>query len=97
MKYAAVILATLLILATGEVEAVDLQIDSGKNFVEQRGVVPPRLREPLFPPYRTPRKDYLPRKPLRPIPRHLPSKPKPSNDVRGGKNKYFRPPQPPHK
>lgn len=96
MKYAAMILATLLILVTVKVEAADLQIDSEKNFIEQRSV-PARLREPLFPPYRTPRKDYIPRKPLRPIPRHLPRKPKPSNDVRGGKNKYFRPPQPPHK
>lgn len=97
MKNAAVILAALIILSAGEVEAARLQIDSEQSFVEQRSVLPPRLREPLFPPHRAPRKDYLPRKPFRPIPRYQPSKPKPSNDIRGGKHKYFKPPQPPHK
>ena len=97
MKNAAVALAALIILLTGEVEAADWQTDTEKFFVEQRSVLPSRLREPLFPPHRNPRKDYLPRKPFRPIPHYRPSKPKPSNDIRGGKRKNFRPPQPPHK
>lgn len=97
MKYAAVILTALLILFAGKVEAAQWQIDSGKDFVEQRSVLPPRLREPLFPPARVPRKDYIPPRRLpRPTLRH-PSKPKPYRDIRGGKWKNFRPPQTPHK
>ncbi len=43
MKNAAIISATIaiLILIAGEVEAADFEIDSGKNFVEQKRFVPP--------------------------------------------------------
>lgn len=90
----------LIILFAGEVEAADLQIDSGKNFVEQKRLIPPRLRRPQLPqipPKRTPRKDYTPRLPVRPTPRHLPNLPKTTHDKRGGSRKNFGPPQNPHR
>jgi len=85
----------LMIAFAGEVEAADLQIDSGKAFVEQRSLLPPRLRRPLIPP--RPRKEYPPRLPVRPTPRHLPNLPKATHDKRGGSRKNFGPPQASHK
>lgn len=90
----------LITLFAGEVEAADLQIDSGKNFVEQKRLIPPRLRRPQIPqipPQRTPRKDYSPRIPVRPSPRHLPNLPKNTHDQRGGSRKNFNPPQAPNR
>lgn len=90
----------LIILLAGEVEASDLQIDSEKIFVEQKRLIPPRLRKPQIPqipPTRTPRKDYSPRLPVRPSPRHLPNLPKTTHDKRGGSRKNFNPPQAPHR
>ena len=99
MKFSAVILAALstVIFFMNEVEAADIKIDSGKNFVEQKYVTPPRLRRPLLPPMRTPRKDFIPRQPRRPKPHYLPHVPKPTNDNRGGRRKNFGPPQNPHR
>ena len=98
MKTATTILTALvmMILFAGNVEAADLQSDSGKVFVEQRSLLPPRLRQPLIPP-RPPRKEYPPRLPVRPTPRHLPNLPKATHDKRGGTRKNFGPPQAPHK
>ena len=98
MKLVARILTafTLIILLAGNVEAADLQIDSGKTFVEQKRSLPPRLRQPQIPP-RAPQKDYAPRLPVRPAPRHLPNLPKATHDKRGGERKNFEPPQPPHR
>ena len=97
MKNAAVILATLAILNffTGEVDAADFEIDSGKNFVEQK-----RFTPPLIIPRRTesPQEKFYPRRPPRPKPRYLPNKPnKPSRDNRGGGHRRFGPPQAPFK
>lgn len=98
MKTAAKILTALalMILFAGNVEAADLQIDSGKAFVEQRSLLPPRLRQSLIP-SSPPRKEYAPRLPVRPTPRHLPNLPKATHDKRGGTRKNFGPPQAPHK
>ena len=90
----------LIILFAGEVEAADLQIDSGKNFVEQKRLIPPRLHRPQLPqipPQRTKRKDYTSRLPVRPSPRNLPNLPKNTHDQRGGSRKNFGPPQNPHR
>lgn len=99
MKFVARILTTLalIILSAGNVKAADLQIDSGKTFVEQRRMLPPRLRRPQIPPTRIPRKDYAPRFPVRPALRHLPNLPKATHDKRGGERKKFGSPQPPHR
>ena len=99
MKHMAGILATfaIIILLSGSVEAEELKIYSGKNFVEQKYVVPPRLRRPLLPPVRTPQKEYFPRQSFRPKPRYLPRVPKPTYDNRGGKRKNFGPPQTPRR
>ena len=102
MKLVAKILTAfaVIILFAGEVDAADLQIDSGKIFSEQKNLLPPRLRRPTLPrilPSRTPRKEYTPRLPIRPSPRHLPNLPKTTYDKRGGKSKKFSPPQVPHR
>ena len=84
MKFVAKVLAasTLIILLTGTAQATPPQIDSGKIFVEQ-GLKP--------------RKEIFPRVPVRPAPRHIPSKPRTTYDNRGGKQKIFAPPQVPHR
>ena len=99
MKIVAKILTVfaMIILFAGEVEAADLQPNSGKVFVAQKRLIPPRLRRPQIPPTRAPRKDYAPRLPVQPTPRHLPKLPKTTHDQRGGKRKNFNPPQPPHR
>ena len=97
MKNAAVISATLmiLILMTGEVEAADFEIDSGKNFVEQKRFVPP-IKIPRR--EKAPRKFYTRRVPVRPTPHYVPRKSKPSRDNRGGGGRRnFKPPQAPFK
>lgn len=71
-----------------EAHAADLDVD-GKIFVEQKSVVPPRLRRPFIPPINMGRREQKPAKvypsrvPVRPTPRYLPSKPTPSHDNRG--------------
>ncbi|MBR4152698.1 MAG: hypothetical protein IKT98_07025 [Selenomonadaceae bacterium] len=93
MRNAAKILAILaiIIFMTGEVDAAEFKINSGKNFVEQRRSsipmkVPRRFEEP-------PREIYRKRYPVRPIPRYYPTKPRPSRDIRGGGRRNFVPPQ----
>ena len=95
MKNAALISATLaiLIFLSGEVDAADFKIDSGKNFAEQR-----RFVVPIKIPRQTkdnPRDFYAKRYPPRPTPRYMPSKPKPSRDFRGGRGRFV--PQAPFK
>ena len=85
----------IIIFFANSVEASDLKIDSGKTFVEQKYVTPPRLRRPFLPPIRTSRKDYIPRQPFRPQSHYLPHVPTPTNDNRGGKRKNFGPPRMP--
>ena len=97
MKNAAIISATIaiLILIAGEVEAADFEIDSGKIFVEQKRFVPP-IKIPRRD-EKTPRKFYTPRQSVRPTPRYIPRKSKPSRDIRGGGRRNFSPPQAPFK
>ena len=98
MNVGKILLAVVtIIFFANSVEASDLKIDSGKIFAEQKYVTPPRLRLPFFPPIKTPRKDYIPRQPLRPKPHYLPHVPKPTNDNRGGKRKSFGPPRMPRR
>ena len=93
MKKIAKLLATIsafaVIIFAGTVCAADLNID-GKIFAEQRSFVPPRIRYRFVPPINIGRRDdskpakvYPSRVPVRPTPRYLPSKPKPSHDKRG--------------
>ena len=99
MENAAKFLAVMAIIIffVSPVEASDLKIDSGKIFVEQKHVTPPKMRRPFLPPIRTPKKDYVPRQPIRPKPHFLPHVPKPTYDNRGGKRKNFGPPQSPQR
>ncbi|MBR2519121.1 MAG: hypothetical protein IKE46_04960 [Selenomonadaceae bacterium] len=94
MKKIANFLAIISVVAiinffAAQVHATDLNVD-GKIFVEQRSVVPPRLRRPFVPPINMGRRDpakpakvYPSRVPVRPTPRYLPSKPQPGRDNRG--------------
>ena len=64
-------------------------IIDGKIVVEQKSSVPPRIHYRFVPPInigrreQNPPKIYPSRVPVRPTPRYLPSKPKPSHDKRG--------------
>ena len=79
-----VFLSALMILFffAGNVEAADLNADSGKVFVAKRFITPPRLRQPFVPFASTPKKTYPPRVPARPKPHYLPHVPKHTYDNR---------------
>ncbi|MBR1645672.1 MAG: hypothetical protein IJ685_02725 [Selenomonadaceae bacterium] len=87
-KLSAIISAVAVIIFADSVDAANLNVDE-KIFVEQKSVVPPRLRRPFIPPINMgrdkvkPAKVYPSRVPVRPTPRYLPSKPQPSRDNRG--------------
>lgn len=89
MKNAAVILATLAItiFMAGEVDAADFQIDSDKNFVEQRrNVIPMKVPRRFLEP---PREIYRKRQPVRPTPHYFPKDKKPSRDYRDDGRRVF--------
>lgn len=92
MRILLAILVMLFFFASN-VEAADLNTDLEKNFVAQRFVTPPRLRQPFLPSVNTPKKNYPPRVPYRPKPHYLPHVPKKTYDNRGGRRKNFGPPQ----